>query len=122
MDYFNITNKNVKFTVLDDANEIAAEEECFVEILVQKHFLNTLISNIDTNNNLSCDKNISLTKREKQVLRCLSKGNNNSQIAKKLNVSIHTAKLHVHNILSKLSVQDRTEAVVKAIRYHLIDI
>ena len=66
--------------------------------------------------------NIPLTKREKQVLKCLSSGKNNAQIAETMNVSIHTAKVHIHNIFNKLSVQDRTEAVVKAIKYKLIDI
>ncbi|MBQ8887180.1 MAG: response regulator transcription factor [Candidatus Gastranaerophilales bacterium] len=121
MDYLNITNKNVKFTILDDEDEVD-EGNCFIEIHVQKHFLNTLLSILTTNNNLVDEKSIILTKREKQVLKCLTKGNNNAEIAKKLNVSVHTAKLHVHNILSKLSVQDRTEAAVKAVKCRLIDI
>ena len=121
MDYLNITNKNVKFTILDNEDEID-EENCFIEILVQKHFLNTLLSTLNTNNNSENKQNITLTKREKQVLKCLTKGNNNTEIAKRLNVSVHTAKLHVHNILHKLSVQDRTEAAVKAVKCHLIDI
>ena len=118
MDYLNITNKNVKFTILDEIDE----EDCFIEIYVQKHLLNTLLASVTTNNKLTNSENIVLTKREKQVLKCLAKGNNNTEIAKKLNVSVHTAKLHVHNILCKLSVQDRTEAAVKAIKCNLIDI
>ncbi len=65
--------------------------------------------------------NFNLTEREKEVLALLSKGKNNSEIAKDLCVSIHTAKAHVANILHKLSVSDRVQAVIKALSEKLID-
>lgn len=61
-----------------------------------------------------------LTPRELQVLHRLSEGLSNKQIAKRLEVSEHTAKFHVASILSKLGVESRTEAVVRAAQLGLI--
>lgn len=63
---------------------------------------------------------INLTLREKQVLALIAQGLPNSEIAKKLEVSINTTKAHVCNILQKLCVNDRTQAAIKAIKYNLI--
>lgn len=57
-----------------------------------------------------------LTDRELQVLQLLADGCNNQEIADELSLSQHTIKTHVGNILHKLSVDDRTQAVVKALR------
>ncbi|MDD3150192.1 MAG: response regulator transcription factor [Candidatus Gastranaerophilales bacterium] len=64
----------------------------------------------------SSNSNISLTDRETEVLKLIVEGRNNADIAKKLYVSIHTAKAHVCSILQKLSVDDRTQAAIKAIK------
>lgn len=61
-----------------------------------------------------------LTERELEVLRLLVEGKSNTEIAKDLIISAHTAKAHVCNILQKLSVHDRVQAAVKAIREGLI--
>jgi DNA-binding NarL/FixJ family response regulator len=57
----------------------------------------------------------SLTPREVEVLRLLSQGQTNPQIAKNLLVSRGTVKIHVQHIISKLGVSDRTQAAVRAI-------
>lgn len=57
-----------------------------------------------------------LTDREMEVLRLLVKGRNNQAIAAALSISEGTAKFHVNNILRKLAVEDRTQAVVAAIK------
>lgn len=57
-----------------------------------------------------------LTKRECQVLQLLSEGQSNRNIAELLLISEKTVKNHVSNILQKLEVTDRTQAVVMAIR------
>ena len=44
----------------------------------------------------------------------------NQVIAKKLNISVNTAKVHVCNILQKLSVDDRTQAAIKAIKENIL--
>jgi NarL family two-component system response regulator LiaR len=63
---------------------------------------------------------LDLTEREREVLALMVEGLNNTQIAGKLVVSPSTIKSHVSNILSKLGVTSRTEAVTLALRSHLI--
>lgn len=55
-----------------------------------------------------------LTEREIEVLELLCKGRTNQEIADELFIALKTVKTHVSNILSKLGVQDRTQAVVYA--------
>ena len=62
-----------------------------------------------------------LTQQEKRVLLLLASGSSNQQIAKKLNISINTTKVHVCSILQKMEVEDRTQAAIKAIRENLIN-
>lgn len=69
--------------------------------------------------NISIETN--LTEREYEVLRKIVEGKTNTEIAQDMCISTHTAKAHVGNILSKLSVTDRVEAAVKAIRAKIID-
>jgi two-component system, NarL family, response regulator LiaR len=61
-----------------------------------------------------------LTERERAVLALMIEGLNNTQIAGKLTVSPSTIKSHVSNILSKLGVASRTEAVTLALRNRII--
>ena len=61
-----------------------------------------------------------LTPREVEVLRLLSQGQTNPQIAKNLLVSRGTVKIHVQHIISKLGVSDRTQAAVRAIESGLL--
>ena len=60
---------------------------------------------------------VPLTPRETQVLRLVSLGLSNQEIADPLAISIETVKEHVQNLLRKLSVGDRTQAAVWAIRH-----
>lgn len=61
-----------------------------------------------------------LTDREMEVLLLLAQGKTNQDIADELFIGIKTVKTHVSNILSKLGVQDRTQAVVYAFQHHLV--
>ena len=63
---------------------------------------------------------LDLTEREREVLALMIEGLNNTQIAGRLTVSPSTIKSHVSNILSKLGVASRTEAVTLALRNHII--
>ena len=62
-----------------------------------------------------------LTNRETEILSLLAQGKTNPQIAEQLVISPSTVNFHVHNILGKLDVQTRTEAVAVAIQNKLID-
>ncbi|HLR54597.1 MAG TPA: response regulator transcription factor [Pseudogracilibacillus sp.] len=61
-----------------------------------------------------------LTAREKEILLCMSEGKTNQTIANELFISLKTTKVHVSNILAKLQVEDRTQAVIYAFQHQLI--
>ena len=63
---------------------------------------------------------ITLTMREHEILRLVSGGATNNEIAEKLNISIHTVKSHMRKILAKMQRDRRHEAASKAIREGLI--
>ena len=70
--------------------------------------------------NLPPPPGLDLTEREREVLGLMIKGLNNTQIAGQLTISPSTVKSHVSNILSKLCVSSRTEAVTLALRHHIV--
>ncbi|MBQ3641505.1 response regulator transcription factor [bacterium] len=112
-----IQNENIKYTFLDDTNT-NVKDNCFIEIIIKKSMFkkaNKLAKKPVTS--AGC-----FTEREIKVLEYLAEGMNNTEISQAMNVSIHTIKMHIHGILSKLSVQRRTQAVVKAIKQKLIKI
>jgi DNA-binding NarL/FixJ family response regulator len=57
-----------------------------------------------------------LTARELQILELVARGSTNKQIAGTLDISDNTVRHHVNNIMEKLQVSDRTEAVATALR------
>lgn len=61
-----------------------------------------------------------LTGREKEILLLIAKGKTNQEIADDLYIALKTVKVHVSNILGKLQVQDRTQAVIYAFKNNLI--
>lgn len=61
-----------------------------------------------------------LTEREMEVLKLISEGKTNQEIADDLFIALKTVKTHVSNILSKLQVQDRTQAVIYAFRHSIV--
>ncbi|MFY0409243.1 response regulator [Solicola sp. PLA-1-18] len=63
-----------------------------------------------------------LTDRELEVLRHVAKGLNNKEVAKTLFISENTVKNHVRNILEKLQMHSRMEAVMYAVRTKLLDV
>ena len=63
-----------------------------------------------------------LTKREIEVLKLITEGLFNKEIAYKLNISERTVKNHVSNIFKKINASDRTQAAVFAIRNGLVDV
>jgi NarL family two-component system response regulator LiaR len=61
-----------------------------------------------------------LTEREREVLACIAQGMSNAKIADYLIIGERTVKTHVSNILSKLHLQDRTQAALLALRERLV--
>ncbi len=66
------------------------------------------------------DKNYGLTSREAQILKLITEGYSNIEIANTLFVSINTTKAHVASILQKLEVDDRLQAALKALKERLV--
>ena len=62
-----------------------------------------------------------LTEREYEILKLIVMGKSNTEIGKELMLSSHTVKAHVCSILQKMSVDDRVQAAVKAIRQGLFE-
>lgn len=61
-----------------------------------------------------------LTSREMEILLLMAEGKTNQEIADELFIALKTVKTHVSNILSKLNVQDRTQAVIYAFKHSLV--
>lgn len=62
-----------------------------------------------------------LTAREREILLLIAQGKTNQEIADQLFIALKTTKVHVSNILSKLEVQDRTQAAIYAYQNKLIE-
>jgi len=63
---------------------------------------------------------VALTNREREVLQLLMRGLTNRAIAEQLSVSVETVKSHVHHIIQKMQVHDRTQAAVEATKQRLL--
>jgi DNA-binding NarL/FixJ family response regulator len=63
-----------------------------------------------------------LTSREREVLTGLADGLSDKDLARRLGITDHTARVHVTNILGKLGVDSRLQAVVKAVRHGEVDL
>ncbi len=61
-----------------------------------------------------------LTPRERELLALMTRGLNNQEIAAELSVALPTVKFHITNILAKLHVDNRTEAVIKAFKHKIV--
>ncbi len=61
-----------------------------------------------------------LTNREMEILLLMAEGKSNQEIADELFIAVKTVKVHVSNVLSKLQVQDRTQAVIYAFKHALV--
>ena len=65
-------------------------------------------------------ENNPLTSRETEILALIAAGKSNNQIARQLHITIGTVRVHVHAILQKLEVRDRTSAAIMAIQQNLV--
>ena len=68
------------------------------------------------------EQDASLTPRELEVLSLLAEGASNKAIARRLGISVHTAKFHVGSLLDKLDASGRTDAVTHAARLGVIQL
>lgn len=78
-----------------------------------------LVRMLDGKNNSASSLLESLTQREREILQHLAKGESNKAIARALDISYDTVKLHVRHILAKLNLSSRVEAAVFAVENKL---
>ena len=69
----------------------------------------------------SSQPGLDMTEREKEILALMVEGLSNGKIAERLTINQSTVKFHVGNILGKLGVTGRTEAVAMAVKRHLVE-
>lgn len=102
-------------TVVQSVADGAAWFDPSIAHIVLKATVNSPV--IDTENN---SKSYELTTRETQILKLMTEGYSNMEIAQILVISINTTKAHVANILQKLEVDDRLQAALKALKYKIV--
>lgn len=90
------------------------------EVVIHPRVAHRLIKELVRNENKKDE--IKLTRREKDVLALLVQGSNNRNIANIMFISEKTVKNHLTSIFRKLSVKDRTQAAVYAIRNHMVEV
>ena len=71
-------------------------------------------------NGIASETDLALTPRETEVLALLAEGASNKAIARRLGISVHTAKFHVGSVIDKLDAIGRTDAVAQAARLGVI--
>lgn len=111
-------SKDIKPEKLIELIQDVLNGSIYFDSSVSKYVLNATKGSKTQGNKKTLKYN--LTEKEKKVLGLIKDGNTNNEIAKKLNISINTTKVHVCSILQKLEVDDRTQAAIKAIKYDIV--
>lgn len=84
------------------------------------HIVLQATSNSKVDEKDSSYKEYDLTAREAQILKLMTEGFSNMEIAQHLVISVNTTKAHVASILQKLEVDDRLQAALKALKYKIV--
>ncbi|HKL78832.1 MAG TPA: response regulator transcription factor [Mobilitalea sp.] len=112
--------------VLKDSDSVVLKKAIFNiyngETFIQPELTPILKERLREKSTLSSSYDDSLTRREIEVLKLLAEGLFNKEIAYMLNISEKTVKNHVSNIFKKISVSDRTQAAVYAIKNNFVDL
>lgn len=118
-------DNNVDGYVLKDSDSEILRKAIFSVYNGEKYIQNELVplmkEKIESKQNANNDDS-NLTKREMEVLKLLTEGLFNKEIAYHLSISEKTVKNHVSNIFKKISVSDRTQAAVYAIKNNIVEL
>ena len=106
--------KDVRPTDLVDAIRLVANGNALLGPTVTRRLLERFADTHHDDGEQTSAAIDSLTEREQEILRLLARGLSNAELAEKLVVSETTVKTHVSNVLRKLGVRDRVQAVVAA--------
>lgn len=110
---------------LTNAIDTVATKAAWIDSQIARVVLSNIqhendIQTIANKNQKEANKKYGLTKKELEVLSLIVDGLSNQEISEKLVVSISTTKAHVHNILQKLYLTDRTKAAIVALKEGLV--
>lgn len=109
------------FAFCQIAGKLTVHHAKLLEMLVPHLHVALVRAFKGVNNKSGSDNIIALSTRELEILQCLSAGKSNLEIAQQLHISEFTVKNHVKNILAKLNVKTRAQAVAKTSRPALLD-
>jgi len=103
------------------AIESAEAGQLFIDFVINKSIRNIISEkqSVLTSNNNNFGNLELLTEREAEVLKYLCDGLNYKKVAQKLFISESTVKTHINNVFTKLKVNDRTQAVLYALKHDL---
>ena len=104
--------------------------EAIYSVFKSEKYFSKKISNLLLNNLLQSKKanieedetNVTLTKREKEIITKIAEEMSNQQIADNLNISLRTVETHRRNIMQKLDVKNAVSLVRYAVQHHLISL
>jgi two-component system response regulator DegU len=110
--------------VLKDSESAVLRKAIFTIYNGERYVQNELAAYMNSNmrNDYLSNEDQLLTRREIEILKLLTEGLFNKEIAYQLSISEKTVKNHVSNIFKKISVSDRTQAAVYAIRNNIVEI
>lgn len=122
--------KDIKIERLVQVLEMVAEGATWYDPGINKVLMRILLDKVtpseppsetlDAEERLNNKLLSGLTERELDVLELIVHGKSNKDIADSLNITIHTVKIHVGNIIQKMDVEDRTQAAIKALQKRLV--
>ncbi|HEX2313540.1 MAG TPA: response regulator transcription factor [Thermomonospora sp.] len=113
--------KDVRRDDLVHAVRVVAAGESLLAPAVTRRLISDITRNRPRAGTTTSDRLSVLTERERETLRLLGRGLSNAEIATAMVVSEHTVKTHVSNVLAKLGIRDRVQAVIAAYETRLIE-
>jgi DNA-binding NarL/FixJ family response regulator len=112
--------KDVRRDDLVHAVRVVAAGESLLAPTVTRRLISALVESRPRSERPAASQLALLTGRELETLHCLGRGLSNQEIATAMHVSEHTVKTHVSNVLTKLGLRDRVQAVITAYETGLI--
>ncbi len=112
--------KDIRSEELIDIIHMVMSGAIWIAPQIASYVMGVLQSRTIVSSSGKTSDDFNLTTREKEILKLIAEGMCNKDIAEELILSLHTVKNHVKNIIQKLSVDDRTQAAILALKENLI--
>ncbi|GAA0594001.1 response regulator [Actinomadura livida] len=113
--------KDVRRDDLVHAVRVVSAGESLLAPAITRRLISDITRNRPRGGTTASERLSVLTGRERETLRLLGRGLSNAEIAAAMVVSEHTVKTHVSNVLAKLGIRDRVQAVIAAYETRLIE-